>query len=233
MCGRYSLFAEPTTLADRFGVEVPADHRRRYNCAPGQDLPVITDESPDSLTEQEWGLIPSWAEDESTSFINARAETVTEKRSFRDAFESRRCLVPADGFYEWVDGDGGTKQPYRVALEDDRPFAMAGIWSRWEPPSRQTGLGEFGTGDVSADPDPVESFAVVTTEPNELVSDLHHRMAVILDREAESTWLHGSVEEAAALLEPYPAAEMETHPVSQRVNDPRNDAPDLIEPAEA
>ncbi|QGX94319.1 SOS response-associated peptidase [Haloplanus rallus] len=229
MCGRYTLFTPAEELADRFDVDV--EWEPRYNCAPGQALPVVTPGA-DRMRTQQWGLIPSWADEASTDLINARAETITEKPSFADAFERRRCLVPADGFYEWVDRSAG-KRPYRVAFEDDRPFAMAGIWSRWEPPSRQTGLGEFGTGDVSADPDPVESFAVVTTEPNELVSDLHHRMAVILDREAESTWLHGSVEEAAALLEPYPAAEMETHPVSQRVNDPRNDAPDLIEPAEA
>mgnify|MGYP002277228562 CR=1 FL=1 len=228
MCGRYTLFTPAEELADRFGVDV--DWEPRYNCAPGQALPVVTPGA-DRMRTHQWGLIPPWADEASTDLINARAETITEKPSFADAFERRRCLVPADGFYEWVNRSAG-KRPYRVAFEDDRPFAMAGIRSRWEPPSRQTGLGEFGAGDVSADPEPVESFAVVTTEPNDLVSDLHHRMAVILDPEAESTWLHGSVEEAAALLDPYPAAEMEAYPVSTRVNDPRNDASDLIDPAE-
>jgi len=228
MCGRYSLFTPAEALADRFGVDV--EWSPQYNCAPGQALPVVT--ADDQMRTQQWGLVPSWADQASTDLINARAETLTEKPSFADAFEQRRCLVPADGFYEWVDRSAG-KRPYRVAFEDDRAFAMAGIWSRWEPPSRQTGLGEFGAGDVSADPDPVESFAVVTTEPNDLVADLHHRMAVILDPEAESTWLHGSVDEAAALLEPHPATEMRAYPVSTRVNDPRNDSPDLIEPVEA
>ncbi|OYR52371.1 DUF159 family protein, partial [Halorubrum sp. E3] len=187
---------------------------------------------------------PSWA-DESFDLINARAETVREKQSFADAFERRRCLVPADGFYEWVGGpDGGRggsdKTPYRVAFADDRPFAMAGIYERWEPPTpetTQTGLGAFGGGNgdgaAGADgPGVVETFAVVTTEPNDLVADLHHRMAVILDPEAgeEEAWLRGGPDEAAALLDPYPSSELAAHPVSTRVNSPSVDAPDLIEP---
>ncbi|WP_251343768.1 SOS response-associated peptidase [Haloplanus halophilus] len=229
MCGRYTLFTPAEELAGRFGTAVP-DLEPRYNCAPGQDLPVVTGEDPTRMRRQRWGLIPSWADEASTDLINARAETLTEKPSFADAFERRRCLVPADGFYEWVDRSSG-KRPYRVAFEDDRPFAMAGIRSRWEPPSRQTGLGEFGDGEVAGDPEPVESFAVVTTEPNDVVSDLHHRMAVILDPDAESTWLHGSVEEAADLLEPHPAEEMTAYPVSTRVNDPQTDTAELIERA--
>ena len=231
MCGRYTLFTPAEELAARFGTAVP-DLEPRYNCTPGQSLPVVTGSEPDRMRGQQWGLIPSWADEASTDLINARAETLDEKPSFADSFERRRCLVPADGFYEWVDRSAG-KQPYRVAFEDDRPFAMAGVWSRWEPPARQTGLGEFDGGDVSADPDPVESFAIVTTEPNELVADLHHRMAVILEADAESTWLHGSVEEAAELLEPYPAAELTAYPVSTRVNDPGNDSAELVAPVEA
>jgi putative SOS response-associated peptidase YedK len=188
----------------------------------------------------EWGLTPSWAE-ESFDLINARAETVREKRSFADAFERRRCLVPADGFYEWVGGDGESgKTPYRVAFDDDRPFAMAGIYERWEPPTpetTQTGLGAFGGGsgdgtDGDEESDAVETFSVVTTEPNDLVADLHHRMAVILDPNAgeEETWLRGDPDEAAALLDPYPSDELTAHPVSTRVNSPSVDAPDLIEP---
>jgi putative SOS response-associated peptidase YedK len=223
MCGRYTLFTAAETLAERFGTRTP-DLEPRYNCAPGQSLPVVTANDPDRFSRQQWGLVPSWADEASTDLINARAETITETPSFADAFERRRCLVPADGFYEWDD------RPYRVAFEDDRPFAMAGIWERWHPPTRQTGLGEFDGGGASDDPDPIDSFAVVTTEPNDVVADLHHRMAVILPPEAEDTWLHGSVEEAVALLDPRPDEEMTAYPVSDRVNDPSNDDPALVEP---
>jgi putative SOS response-associated peptidase YedK len=231
MCGRYTLFTPAEELAERFGTATP-DLEPRYNCTPGQSLPVVTSPEPNRMRGQQWGLLPSWADEASTDLINARAETLDEKPSFADSFEQRRCLVPADGFYEWVDRSAG-KQPYRVAFEDDRPFAMAGIWSRWEPPARQTGLEEFGGSGVSADPEPVESFAIVTTEPNELVADLHHRMAVILEADAESTWLHGPLEEARELLEPYPAAELTAYPVSTRVNDPGNDSAELVAPVEA
>ena len=242
MCGRYTLFTPTADLEARFGADF-GDREPSYNCAPGQSLPVITDEDPAEAARMEWGLTPSWA-DESFDLINARAETVREKRSFADAFERRRCLVPADGFYEWVGGDRGSgKTPYRVAFEDDRPFAMAGIYERWEPPApetTQTGLGAFGGGGAgdgdgdgaATDDGPVETFAVVTTEPNDLVADLHHRMAVILDPEAgeEETWLGGDADEAAALLDPYPSDELTAHPVSARVNSPSVDAPELIEP---
>ncbi|WP_049987895.1 SOS response-associated peptidase, partial [Halobellus rufus] len=164
-----------------------------------------------------------------------RAETVDEKPSFAEAYERRRCLVPADGFYEWVQEDGG-KQPYRVAFADDRPFAMAGLWERWEPTHTQTGLGDFGGGSGrsdAGDADVVESFTVLTTEPNGLVSDLHHRMAVVLDPDEESTWLHGDADEAGALLDTHTGDDWEAYPVSTRVNSPANDAADLIEPIEA
>jgi putative SOS response-associated peptidase YedK len=244
MCGRYTLFTPAADLEARFDADF-AGVEPRYNCAPGQDLPVITDEDSTVATRMEWGLTPSWA-DESFGLINARAETVREKRSFADVFERRRCLVPADGFYEWIDGGGpdddetrggAGKIPYRVAFEDDRPFAMAGLYERWEPPepeTTQTGLGAFGGG-AGGDDDsddgggPIETFTIVTTEPNELVADLHHRMAVILDPDEEATWLRGAPDEAAALLDPYPADELTAYPVSTRVNSPAVDAPELIE----
>jgi putative SOS response-associated peptidase YedK len=227
MCGRYTLFASAETLADRFGVDAPDDHGPRYNCAPGQSLPVVPADAAE-MSRMEWGLVPEWADDDSGAQINARGETVAEKPTFRAAFERRRCLVPADGFYEWVAGSDG-KRPYRVAFADDRPFAMAGIWTRWTPQTAQTGLSEFGAGGPS-DPEPRETFAVVTTEPNDLVADLHHRMAVVLDPAEESTWLDGSPEAAADLLDPYPADEMTAHEVSTRVNDVSNDGPELVDP---
>jgi putative SOS response-associated peptidase YedK len=238
MCGRYSLFVPPEDLADRFGVRVE-EYRPRYNAAPGQRLPVITDASPDRLTRLEWGLIPGWADERSDGgHINARAETVAEKASFRPAFEQSggelaagRCLVPADGFYEWVEEESG-KQPYRVTLADERPFLMAGLWARWQPPTTQTGLDAFTGGGADAESEPVETFTIVTTEPNEFVADLHHRMAVILADDEAETWLTADPERAEGLLEPYPGEEMAAYPVSTAVNDPANDSPAVVEPME-
>jgi putative SOS response-associated peptidase YedK len=225
MCGRYTLFTPRDTLAERFGAAFPGDLEPRYNCAPGQSLPVVTD---DGVERMEWGLVPEWADDDGSAQINARAETVAEKPTFRDAFATRRCLVPADGFYEWVEGPDG-KRPHRVAFEDDRVFAMAGLWTRWTPATEQAGLGEFGA-DGPDGPAPRETFAVVTTEPNDLIAELHHRMAVVLDPDEEETWLDGSTGEAAALLDPFPDDEMVAHPVSTRVNDVANDDPTLVDP---
>ncbi|MFD1571993.1 SOS response-associated peptidase [Halorubrum laminariae] len=249
MCGRYTLFAPAADLEARFDAGF-GGYEPSYNCAPGQSLPVITDTDPTTATRMEWGLTPHWA-NESFDLINARGETVREKRSFADAFERRRCLIPADGFYEWADssgtagnsgGSGSESTPYRVAFDDGRPFAMAGLYERWEPPepeTTQTGLDAFGGGETDDTPadggesDTVETFTIVTTDPNDLVADLHHRMAVILDPSDEETWLHGTADEAADLLAPYPDDDLTAHPVSTRVNSPAVDAPELIEPVGA
>jgi putative SOS response-associated peptidase YedK len=236
MCGRYSLFTPPEQLEARFDVAVET-YEPRYNAAPGQSLAVIPDRDDGALARMEWGLVPSWA-DERDGHINARGETLGERPSFRDAFEGSagdglaagRCLVPADGFYEWVD-EGGTSQPYRVRLTGDRPFAMAGLWSQWRPETTQTGLDAFGGGGpATGEPDIVETFAIVTTEPNDVVDDLHHRMAVVLPPEAERQWLSAAPDDARDLLEPYPDDEMEAYPVSPAVGDPANDSPALVDP---
>lgn len=239
MCGRYSLFTRTEELVSRFDAEPARPLERRYNCAPGQELPVVTNDAPEEFRSLKWGLVPDWADDSSvgTELINARAETVRDKPSFREAFERRRCLVVADGFYEWSARDG-EKRPYRVAFEDDRPFAMAGLWERWRPERTQTGLSDFvggasGGERPDADPDVLETFTIVTTDPNEALSDLHDRMPVVLDSDEESTWLHGGAEEAASLLDTHPGDEMDTYPVSTQVNNPANDAPELVEPVEA
>ncbi|SER12026.1 SOS response-associated peptidase [Natrinema salaciae] len=238
MCGRYTLVVEQDDLESRFdarfrdesGAESDGAFTPRYNMAPGQELPVITNEDPETFRRLEWGLVPSWADDDSGGLINARAESVDEKPSFREAYERRRCLVPADGFYEWVETEDG-KRPYRVTFEDDRVFAMAGLWERWEPETTQTGLAAFGGGvDDEAESGPLETFTVVTTEPNALVSDLHHRMAVILEPDAERRWLSGDA--GREVLEPAPADGMRADPVSTAVNDPSTDEPSLIDPLE-
>jgi putative SOS response-associated peptidase YedK len=252
MCGRYSLFAPPEDIEERFDATFDDEFEPRYNAAPSQSLPVITGDEPETVQRMEWGLVPSWADDRSDfEFINARAETVREKRSFADAYESRRCsrersegeldtpkagrcLVPADGFYEWTDlgGERG-KQPYRVTVGDDELFAMAGLYERWTPPQTQTGLSDFGGGsEPDSDPDPVETFTVITTEPNDAVADLHHRMAVILDPAEEEEWLTGDPDAVESLLDPYPADAMRTYPVSTAVNNPANDTPAVLEEVE-
>jgi putative SOS response-associated peptidase YedK len=230
MCGRYTLFTPRKDLEDRFGATFETDFRPTYNAAPGQGLPVIRNDAPDVFSTLSWGFVPSWADDpdERSKPINARAETVAEKPTFREAYERRRCLVPADGFYEWA-GDEGSKRPYRVAFEDDRPFAMAGVWAAWEGTRNQTALGDFGGGDDDRT-ERVETFAVLTTEPNDVVADLHHRMAVVLEPGAEERWLAG--ESLPDLLDPHSGDEMHAYPVSTRVNDPANDGPGLVEPAD-
>jgi putative SOS response-associated peptidase YedK len=232
MCGRYTIVAQPDDLEDRFGATADRSLEPRYNAAPGQELPVVTNDAPDTISHLQWGLIPAWADDPAigNSLINARAETVDEKRSFGDAYECRRCLVPADGFYEWAETDAG-KQPYRVTLDNGEPFALAGLWERWQPPQKQTGLDEFGDGDPDSEADPIETFTIVTTEPNAVIEPLHDRMAVVLSPDGEGRWLDS--DDGKDLLEPYPAAEMRAYPVSTAVNDPRNDSPGLVEEVDA
>ncbi|WP_338729581.1 SOS response-associated peptidase [Haladaptatus sp. DJG-WS-42] len=230
MCGRYSLFTPPEEVEARFDARFERRYRPRYNAAPSQDLPVIQNTARDQIRTLRWGLIPSWASEAKVgnNLINARAETVREKRSFADAYEQRRCLVLADGFYEWAKTDTD-KQPYRVAFEDDRPFAMAGLWERWKPPQKQTGLGDFGSGTPDGAVEPVESFTIITTEPNDVIRPLHNRMAVILEPEAEAAWLTGDAADVSDLLKPYPGDDLRAYPVSTAVNNPGNDRPELIE----
>lgn len=216
MCGRTSLFTPVERLEARFDATVDRALSPRYNVAPGDDLAVVTDDRPDRIDLLRWGLVPSWVDDAGDwpSPINARAETLAEKPAFRDAFERRRCLVLADGFYEWT-GVRGTKQPYRVALEDDAPFAMAGLWERRR-----------------ADDEVLTTCTVVTTTANETVAPLHDRMPVVLSPDEESVWLSdGTGDERRSLLDPYDGGDMRAYPVSRAVNDPANDGPEIVRPA--
>ncbi len=213
MCGRFSLSANEAELNLRFELEGgEAPYVPRYNGAPTQLLAIITGESPHKLSYHRWGLIPPWAKDISigNKMINARAETITEKASFRTPLFSKRCLVPADGFYEWQQDTG--KQPYRIFVKSNVLFAMAGLWERWKSPA----------GEV------VDSFNIITTEANEFMKPIHNRMPVILKREDEKTWL-GSKDSAEilSLLRPYPAEDMDAFPVSKQVNSPRNEGKEV------
>ncbi|MFC6835139.1 SOS response-associated peptidase [Halomarina ordinaria] len=227
MCGRYSLFTPPEDLESRFDATFDVEYRPRYNAAPGQRLPVIRDAAPGTIGESRWGLIPAWADDDTGGLINARAETLSEKPAFREAYERRRCLVLADGFYEWVETEDG-KRPYRVTRRDDEPFALAGLWETWTPEEKQTGLDEFGGGGPDRSVDPVETFTIVTREPTPFLADYHHRMALLLRPADESAWLDGERVEA---VEPPDDDALRAYPVSTLVNDPSNDSPAVVREA--
>ncbi|MFB6116930.1 SOS response-associated peptidase [Halosegnis sp.] len=225
MCGRYSIFLPPDQLANRFGVTVDESYTTHYNAAPGQSLPVVTNHNPERVTHQTWGLVPAWAGDDFSGLINARAETVAEKPAFNEAYERRRCLVLADGYYEWDDG-----QPYRITRADEAPFAMAGLWERRRPETTQTGLDAFaGDANTKVESEPVETFTIVTTKANEFQSAYHDRMPVVLTSETERRWLESPDPE---LLSPYEGA-LRAYPVSTRVNSPANDDPGVVEPLDA
>jgi putative SOS response-associated peptidase YedK len=219
MCGRYTLRTPVDSLAEAFEIEeYPSSITPNYNIAPTQEVAAVVEEDEKRKLEMlHWGLIPSWAKDPSigNKMINARAETVAEKPSFRRAFEVRRCLILADGFYEWKKADDG-KQPYHVKMEDGSLFAFAGLWETW-----QNG-------------EEIRSCTIITTDANDLMSEIHHRMPVILHPEDYAMWLDHDFEEKevlTTLLKPYPADVMEAYPVSRRVNKPSNNEPSVLEPA--
>ena len=220
MCGRFSQTATPAMIAQQFDVAVPSLFAPRYNIAPSQPVAAIRIE-PDTATRQlvllRWGLIPSWAKDPKIGHqcINAKAETVAEKPSFRAAFKKRRCLVIATGFYEWQ-VQGRAKQPMWIGLQSKRPFAFAGLWEQWQPPEGEA----------------IESCTILTTVPNELLRSIHNRMPVILSPASYDQWLDLTVQQAeplTTLLRPYPSEELLAYPVSTLVSNPRHDVPDCLE----
>ncbi len=222
MCGRFSQTQSAATLAEVFALAQVPDLPPRYNFAPTQAVPAVlqTDPSLRQFKTLRWGLIPAWAKDIAIGarLINARAETVAEKPSFRSAFAQRRCLVLADGFYEWQRLER-QKQPYYFRLSDGGPFAFAGLWERWHSPS----------GEV------LESCTILTTEPNDLLRPIHNRMPVILQPDDYDLWLDPHLrqpERLLSLLHPYSPEAMTAYPVSTRVNNPANDSLECIERVE-
>ena len=219
MCGRYTLRTSIDVLAEGFEIEeYPSSLSPNYNVAPTQEVAAVVEEDEKRKLELlRWGLIPSWAKDPAigNKMINARAETVSEKPSFRSAFKKRRCLILADGFYEWQKTDSG-KQPYHIKMQDDSPFAFAGLWETWR------------------DGEEIRSATIITTDANDLMGEIHHRMPVILQPEDYDMWLDPDFDEKEALttlLKPYPADAMEAYTVSRRVNKPSNNEPSVLEPA--
>jgi putative SOS response-associated peptidase YedK len=220
MCGRFTL-TQPAYIAAKFGLDnfapvEPELYMPRFNVAPTQRIVVIpTSDMQREARSMRWGLIPYWAKDIKigSNLINARAEGIAIKPAFRDAFESRRCLIPADGFYEWQQTPRG-KQPYRIVLATGELFAFAGLWERWRSPDGES----------------IESCCIVTCPPNALTAQFHNRMPVIIAPGDYDTWLIGTPERALALLKPYPAEEMRAYPVSAKVSSPGNDTPELVDP---
>ncbi len=221
MCGRFSLALDPEELREVFGlVETPTLWIPRYNIAPTQPVAVITDAARPKLDYMRWGLIPSWAKDISIGqkLINARAETIREKPSFRSAFSRRRCLIPADGFFEWKKTEGSKKtpaEPYYFRLRGGKPFAFAGLWEIWHSPEG----------------DELKTCTILTTDANELVGTVHQRMPILFEVDEAWMWLQPLAADALlALLKPFPAEKMEAYPVSRLVNDPKQDDPQCVQP---
>jgi putative SOS response-associated peptidase YedK len=221
MCGRFTLTASPDQIQDAFpDYSVPKQMSPHYNIAPTQPIAAIPNTGEKRVDFFVWGLIPSWAKDPSagSKLINARGETLGEKPSFRTAYKRRRCLVLADGFFEWVAVPGEkAKQPHYITLKDGRPFAFAGLWEQW----------------FSPDGSEIKSATIITTEPNELIAKLHNRMPVILHPDDYQRWLDPedtAPEKLQDLLVAYPSADMRHFPVSRKVNSPANDLPEVVQP---
>lgn len=221
MCGRYTIIAKAEEVEKRFNVEVPSDYHPRYNAAPTQVLPVITNESPAGLSFFHWGLIPQWAKNKniSTKLFNARVETLQEKASFKNALKSRRCLIPADGYYEWKKTSKKAKIPYRIILKNKSLFAFAGLWEAFEDENQNL----------------AHTFTIVTIDAPPELSKIHERMPVILNPETEHAWLENNrpSDDYLDLLFTLNKAPMDFYSISSRVNAVQHDSPDLIKPAPA
>jgi putative SOS response-associated peptidase YedK len=220
MCGRFAFYSPHEAVTRLFGVTLAAGFEPRYNIAPTQFVATVRETGgPREAALLYWGLVPSWAKQKAIGarMINARAETLTEKPSFRTAFRRRRCLVLADGYYEWQ-RSGAVKQPYFISFVDGQPFGMAGLWERWRDP---------------ASGEPLESCCIVTTAPAASVAHVHDRMPVIVPPEAYGEWLdprNESTDRLARLLGPWAGPGLQALPVSRRVNDARQQGAELVAP---
>ena len=221
MCGRFTLTVNPADLQDTFSAYTfPSRFAPRFNIAPSQPVLAIPNNGKNKADFFIWGLIPMWAKDPSIGnrLINARGETIAEKPSFRGSFKHKRCLILADGFYEWKTIRGQkTKTPYFIHMKDRKPFAFAGLWDSWESPEGSS----------------VKTCTIITTQPNELMESLHNRMPVILYPRDYKKWLDASPQtpdSLLSLLKPYPTEDMSAYPVSTLVNTPTNDTPQLVVP---
>jgi putative SOS response-associated peptidase YedK len=221
MCGRFTLHTPVSELQMAFkGFAFPPDVDAHYNIAPSLSILTIENDGERKVAAAKWGLVPFWAKDPKIGnrMINARADTLATKPAFRDAYQNKRCLIIADGFFEWKKSpDGKTKTPMYITLNEGRPFAFAGLWDTWK----------------QEDGERLKTCTIITTEPNALMADIHNRMPVILPPDSYDLWLDPDTTEPEilnGLLHPYPAEDMTLHPVSDTVNSPRNDETACIEP---
>lgn len=220
MCGRFVLKDNIKDLSSCFHIDDFDDlfPEPRYNICPGQNVPVIIMKDRKMFIMMRWGLVPSWSNDPLIGFqmINARAETLTQKPSFKNSFKKHRCIIPCSGFYEWEKIDKKTKMPYYIRHKNGEPFALAGLWDEW-----------------NNDGGNLTTFTIITTTPNKIIEPIHDRMPVILKAEDHDMWLNPDIkntENVITLLKPYPAEEMELYEISTYVNNPKNDSPECIEP---
>jgi len=217
MCGRFVLHCTLDEIQDEFGFEeVQGTFEPSFNIAPGQDVPAVLDDGKRKLMKMRWGLVPSWSKEPPGSIarmINARAETLAVKPSFARLFKTRRCLIPANGFYEWRT-QAGRKFPVYIRLQSDRLFAFAGLYDIWHSPQGAA----------------VTSCTIITTEPNELLAPIHDRMPVILAKAGRDQWLASDPQGWPELLRPYPAAELVAYDVTPRVNSPKYNQAEAIKP---
>lgn len=227
MCGRYVLAETGEDIRKRYHATMPLiEVEKRYNVAPTQMMPTVirgSGKKPDNeIVTMRWGLIPHWAKEASTKYtmINARADTILGKVSFKRPFLNSRCLVPATGFYEWKTDENGKKIPYYIHLKDEELFSFAGFYETWHNPETDQDM---------------QTYSIITTEPNDLMAKIHDRMPVILPKEDEEVWLDPttSANELKVLLKSYPAKEMDAYAVSTVVNRAGHESPDLIKPVHA
>jgi len=236
MCGRFTQKSERKVISLEFYVQdFLSDVFMNYNIAPTQDAGVVVRDEVYRYVRYRWGLVPFWSKDPKIGnrMINARAETVAEKPSFRNAFAKRRCLVPADGFYEWKK-EGGYKTPYYIYHSSGKPMSFAGLWETWTP-KLEPSVGQPEADIFSSErekPPPLHTFTIITTGANEKLRELHDRMPVIISQEKRDVWLNPDTgpDQLVELLEPLPPEEIELHEVSRMVNSPQNNSPECIEP---
>lgn len=223
MCGRFALTFSADELVDYFGLGRSFDFEPRYNIAPTDSILAVREEEGERrLVKLRWGLHPFWADDppdKSGKMINARVETCHKSPAFRAAFRRRRCIIPASGFYEWKSrGKGQKKQPYLIRFADHRPMPLAGLWERWEDPAGKRQA--------------VESCTIITGPANEKLAEIHDRVPILLTKENFAPWLdpqEGETEKLKTILTPYRGVDFDVEPVSTKINNPRNEGPDILE----
>lgn len=222
MCGRFALSAKTSEVEKLLpGLYSSKDIKPNYNIAPTQQIAIVTNQNPKEIIFAHWGLIPSWAKDKSIAnkMINARAETLHEKPAFRNLISKKRCLIFADGFYEWKRIEGSKKKiPYFIKMKTGEPFTFAGLWDNWRSNENQL----------------ITSTVIITTEPNELMKTIHNRMPVIIAPEERGLWLSDNIDskDLSFLMKPYPTDTMEAYQVSDLVNSPSMNLPDIIKPVD-